>query len=276
MRLFLIQSYGTVLKIDAINNRVGIGTAIASFPLDVLGGFRSQGFCSITNPNDNILMGVWGHNGNLNSIRYVGNSVNSSFITIANNSLVQTVQLNSNGDSFFTGGKLGLGTTNPGHLLELAVDDAVKPNGGSWSAPSDRRLKTNIRNFNEGLDQILQIRPVKYNYNGKLGYPTDTEFIGVIAQEMKEIAPYTIKDLNHNREGENYLAFDPSALTYLLVNAVQEQQVIIDAQQKEIAKLKNSQEQLSALQAQVDALTQMVSSLKEVDNSSDQAVGEKK
>jgi len=44
-----------------------------------------------------------------------------------------------------------------------------------------------------------------------------------------------------------YLAFDPFELTYLLVNAVQEKQAIIDAQQKEIAKLQNSQEQLNTL-----------------------------
>lgn len=176
-----------------------------------------------------------------------------------------------------TNNRIGIGTAAPGHLLELNADDAVKPNGGSWSAPSDRRLKTNIRDFNEGLTQILKVRPVKYNYNGKLGYPTEPEFIGVIAQEMKEVAPYTIKDLNHNREGENYLAFDPSALTYLLVNAVQEQQEIIETQQKEIAKLKNSQSKLDSLQAQVDALSQMVSSLKETGNSSaDEIVGEKK
>ena len=30
---------------------------------------------------------------------------------------------------------------SPGHLLELSADDAVKPNGGSWAGPSDRRLK---------------------------------------------------------------------------------------------------------------------------------------
>ena len=178
-----------------------------------------------------------------------------------------------------TNKRVGIGTIAPGHLLELSDDDAVKPGGGPWSAPSDRRLKTNIVDFNEGLNQVLQIRPVKFHYNGKLGYPTDTEFIGVIAQEMKEIAPYTIKDLNHNREGENYLAFDPSSLTYLLVNAVQEQQGMIDAQQKEIDTLQNKLTKYSDLQAQVDELSQMVSSLKKGDKSSDssddEAIGEK-
>lgn len=175
--------------------------------------------------------------------------------------------------------RVGIGVAAPGHMLELSVDDAVKPNGGAWAAPSDKRLKTNIRNFEQGLEQILEIRPVTYNYNGKLGYPTDKEFIGVIAQEMQKIAPYTIKDLNHNREGENYLAFDPSSLTYLLVNAVQEQQEMIDAQQKEIDKLQNKLTKFSDLQAQLDTLNEMVSSLKEAkksSDSSDEAIGEKK
>ncbi|MFT5385017.1 MAG: hypothetical protein ACI8X3_001870 [Saprospiraceae bacterium] len=165
--------------------------------------------------------------------------------------------------------RVGIGTGTPGHLLELGQDDAAKPNGGSWTAASDRRLKTNIVDFNEGLDAILKIHPVSYNYNGKLGYPTEKTFIGVIAQEMREIAPYTVKKLNKPApEGEeDYLAFDGTPVTYLLINAVQEQQEMINAQKAEIERLKTELAEVQGLKAQMAALAEMVSSLNQTTSS---------
>ncbi len=153
--------------------------------------------------------------------------------------------------------RVGIGTSTPGHVLEVTSNDVVKPNGGDWLGASDRRLKTNIRNFEDGLATIMQIRPVRYNYNGKLGLPTDEDFVGVIAQEMQAIAPYTIKPLNHETE-KNYLAYDGSSVTYMLVNAVQEQQAIIDAQEEKIASLEAQLSEVETLKAQMAQLSAMV------------------
>ena len=138
--------------------------------------------------------------------------------------------------------RVGIGTLAPNHMLELSADDAAKPGGGTWTATSDRRLKTNIEDFNDGLEQILKIRPVRFNYNGKLDYPTEKRFVGIIAQEMKDIAPYTISTLKQKApKGESpYLAFDGTPLPYMLINAIQEQQEMIDAQEKEICLLYTS------------------------------------
>ncbi|MEM9824317.1 MAG: tail fiber domain-containing protein, partial [Bacteroidota bacterium] len=157
-----------------------------------------------------------------------------------------------------TNTRVGIGTNGPNHLLELNADDAVKPNGGSWSGPSDRRLKTNITNFGDGLSELMKFRPVNYNYNGKLGLPTDENFVGLIAQEVQEIAPYMIKDMNPdaNEGEEKYLAVNPTALTYILVNAVKEQQTIIDDQKAKIEALEGQLASLDALKAQVAALAE--------------------
>jgi uncharacterized protein YjcR len=111
----------------------------------------------------------------------------------------------------------------------------------------------------------MGIRPVAYHYNGKLDLPTDEEYIGVIAQEIQEVAPYTVEPLEVSEEdakGENYLAFDGTALTYVLINAVQEQQAIIEAQQEEIDGLKAELTEVENLKAQMDALAKMVADLK--------------
>lgn len=159
-----------------------------------------------------------------------------------------------------TNTRVGIGKNNPDHLLELSGDDAVKPNGGSWSGPSDRRLKTDISNFTDGLSSIMKIRPVNYRYNGKMGLPTNENFVGVIAQEVQEIAPYMIKPLNPSAKvgEEKYLAVNNGAMTYMLINAVQEQQQIIEAQQAEIDALNGQLADLDALKAQVAALAELV------------------
>ena len=154
--------------------------------------------------------------------------------------------------------RVGIGKGNPDHLLELAADDAVKPGGGSWSAPSDRRLKTNIRDFEDGLAKVMAIRPVRYNYNGKLDMPTDKEFIGLIAQEIREVVPYTVSSIDKGEEGEGYLFVDGTPLTYVLINAIQDQQEIIDAQENRIGELEAQLSEVAQLRAQVEALAKMI------------------
>ena len=154
--------------------------------------------------------------------------------------------------------RVGIGKGNPDHLLELAADDAVKPGGGSWSAPSDRRLKTNIRDYEDGLAKVMAIRPVRYNYNGKQDMPTDKEFIGLIAQEVQEVAPYIVSSTDENEDGESYLFVDGSPLTYMLINAVQDQQKIIDAQDNRIEQLEAQLDEVAQLREQVAALAKML------------------
>jgi ABC-type Fe3+-citrate transport system substrate-binding protein len=104
------------------------------------------------------------------------------------------------------------------------------------------------------------MKPVTYNYNGKLNYPTDKTFVGIIAQDMQEIAPYTIKPLGGDNK-ENYLSFDGTPITFVLVNAIQEQQQKIDSQEKEIEKLKDQLNQMEELKAMVVSLAGQVEAI---------------
>jgi hypothetical protein len=126
--------------------------------------------------------------------------------------------------------------------------NAGKPGGGSWCGASDRRLKENINDFPDGLSVIQKINPVTYHYRASSGYPTDVEHVGVIAQDMKTIAPYMVT--GDTIDGK-YLNFDGSALPFILVNAVKEQQSIIDQQQE---LLKTQQEKLDRLQMESNAM----------------------
>lgn len=160
--------------------------------------------------------------------------------------------------------RVGIGTAAPMHQLEVSSDDVVKPTAGGWLGASDRRLKKDIADFNDGLDVLMNIRPVTYSYNGKLGLPTGQEHIGIIAQEIQPLAPYTIKPLKIGgpENDKDYLAFDGSPLTYVLINAVQEQQKIIEAQQKEIDVLKANAAEIKELKAQMASISKMLSAQK--------------
>ncbi len=231
------------------SGRIGVNIA-PTVPLDVMGNMRVTGNSFITGDHTQTM---------------------STGATFFNTSFATVLRLDA------VNARVGIGTATPGHQLELSTDDAYKPSGGSWLGASDRRLKKDIKDFKDGLDVLMNIRPVSYHYNGKLGLPTEDQHIGVIAQEIQTVAPYTIKPLNLQSEeaqGADYLGYDGTALTYVLINAVQEQQQQIDAQQKEINQLKAELSEVEVLKSQMAALSKMVAELNEATDQ-EQATAEK-
>ena len=143
------------------------------------------------------------------------------------------------------GGNVGIATLAP--TASLSVNgSANKPGGGSWAVFSDRRLKKNIRPYQDGLSSILKINPVTFQYNGVGGIAdTEKEYVGIIAQEIQEVAPNTVRTVQ-TEEGD-YLEFDPSSLDFMMINAIQElnekleeMEEKIELLEKENAKLKRN------------------------------------
>lgn len=139
------------------------------------------------------------------------------------------------------GGNIGVGVV-PSYRLHVN-GSAAKPGGGSWTNASDKRLKDKIVPFQDGLASIMAIKPVKYHYNELSGMDTNPEYVGVIAQELREVAPYMVGTFE--KDGVEYFDVDNSAMMYLLINAVQEQE-----KEKEvlIQKLNTLEKRLEALE----------------------------
>lgn len=146
------------------------------------------------------------------------------------------------------GGNVGIGTTAPTYKLQLSADSAAKPTSNVWTIASDARLKTNINDFTEGLSTLLNIRPRTYQYNGRggAGYDDSGVHIGVIAQELKSIAPYMVGTFKGVLDGEmtELENYDGQALPFIIVNAIKEQQQQIERQTGEIAGLRAEIENL--------------------------------
>jgi len=153
-------------------------------------------------------------------------------------------------------GKIGIGNFGgfppvSAYLLQLIADDAGKPLTNTWTISSDIRLKKDISPFTDGLEVVMNINPVRYHYNGLANLPTDKEGIGIIAQEIQKVAPYTVgtykTKLNQEDASETELLnFNSHALTFVTINAIkelnkqnQELKKTVEAQQTEISNLKS-------------------------------------
>jgi hypothetical protein len=116
--------------------------------------------------------------------------------------------------------------------LQLQNNSAAKPTSNAWTIASDERLKEDIQPFKDGLEVLEKINPVYWKYNGKAHTPANEYGVGIIAQEMKKIAPYTISTMEYVspdvpfeqiRENiEQYYAYNSGPLEYVVVNSVKE------------------------------------------------------
>jgi len=88
-------------------------------------------------------------------------------------------------------GNVGIGMV-PSYQLQLSTDAAVKPSGGSWTVPSDARLKQNIRDLEGGLAVIERLHVIEAEYNGLAGTPAGARVVGFLAHELREILPTAV------------------------------------------------------------------------------------
>jgi hypothetical protein len=120
-------------------------------------------------------------------------SDNHGYVNVWGGGNGSQVFLNGAGKSYVNNGyNFGIGTNSPGALLDVNGD--INANG-TVSQTSDKRIKTNIQDIidSNALDIIRKIKPKTYNYIDTENRTTDKVY-GFIAQEVKEILPYAVKN----------------------------------------------------------------------------------
>jgi hypothetical protein len=144
--------------------------------------------------------------------------------------------VSNTGELFATGA--GIGITSPGAYKLYCNGSAAKPGGGSWSNPSDRNLKNINGNFTRGLSEILQLSPVAYNYkvNNTMELPSDKEYIGLIAQEVEQVIPEAVEEME-----SGYLSVNNDPIIWTMLNAIKEQQQTIEELKVRIKELEDKQ-----------------------------------
>ena len=143
-----------------------------------------------------------------------------------------------------SGGNVGIGTTTPITHLLTVNGDASKPTGGSWATFSDQRIKKNIQAYTKGLNEIVKIRTVSYNYNEKSPFKDNGRpMVGIIAQEMQKILPNTVTEIKTGHF-DDLLQYDDSELKYTMVNAIKELKALNDTLKEENKNLKTTLEEV--------------------------------
>jgi hypothetical protein len=112
----------------------------------------------------------------------------------------------------------------------------------SISAISDLRLKENIKNIQYGLNEVLNLRPVSYDYiktstvvDGSNGY------LGFIAQEVETVIPELVGEARAKDENdEPYKSFKMTDMIPVLTKAIQELSAKVDTLQTELNTLKGN------------------------------------
>lgn len=194
------------------------------------------------------------------------NSTAYSLVTCSDNFVV--INSSNTGDFIFRNGSTNVDvlSVSPAGNLTIPSNTATKLNSGSWAGTSDIRLKKNIVPYISGLSDLLKIQPIKFNYNNKITSDTTTEYISVIAQELQKIAPYMVSESkNLAPDGTAYLQIDNSAMTYMLINAVKEQQKIIEELKMTLLQSRSTIEELKTKsELDISLLKSEIESIKEL------------
>jgi hypothetical protein len=108
----------------------------------------------------------------------------------------------------------------------------------AYGSPSDLKFKENVKPLESSLDKVLKLRGVSFTWkedNDMYKLTQLRDDIGFIAQEVREIVP----DLVREDPVEGHLSLRDRGLTALLVEAIKEQQTIIESQEQRIKDLEN-------------------------------------
>lgn len=196
--------------------------------------------------------------------------------------LIPLEKLHVNGNIKADGPKISFGTSEyindaGSFLIEcngtlvstLDNTDFLGTSGRRWNTvyavngminTSDARQKKNIQQLPYGIVQLMKLRPVTFNWID--GPPHGTK-LGLIGQEVQQVIPEVVVDHEYFRNEESgewesrtakYLGICYSDLIPVLINAIQEQQRIIEEKEKRLVQLEIECQKIKMLEKRLDAL----------------------
>lgn len=131
--------------------------------------------------------------------------------------------------SLTTNGGTTTGTAlsvDSGGNLTIAGATATKASGTTWANPSSREIKQDIKPYSQGLDAIIELKPVTYRFHDDSGFSTKDTHIGLVHDETGHMPEMHRKAKISGRDdepnGREVDALDCSPVIFALVNAVKE------------------------------------------------------
>jgi hypothetical protein len=129
-------------------------------------------------------------------------------------------------------GNIGIHTTSAAYPLD--VSGTIRCS--SVIETSDDRLKTNVQTLDNALEKVERLRGVSFQWNAEgesVGATAGEKQIGVLASEVEQVFPELVSSPE-----DGYKSVDYTKLTAVLIEAVKEQQEMIEELRAEVEELK--------------------------------------
>lgn len=136
----------------------------------------------------------------------------------------------------FPSGNVGIGTTQPENLLTVARSSTTDPIADAWTTYSSRRWKANIKPINAALEKVQRLQGVSFDWQGDGKHD-----IGLIAEEVGEVVPEVVV---YEENGQDAKSINYDRLVAVLIEAVKEQQQVIENQNTELAEIRTKIDRL--------------------------------
>lgn len=207
----------------------------------------SSGF-SNTDGSNNTFVGA---NANLNTTgsnnTFIGLSAGVSNTIGSNNTVIGTgANVGANNLTFATAvGANAFVSSNNTVVLGRNLDTVQVPGNlivqGTFSNPSDFRLKQNIRSMHYGLRDVMMLRPVTWTWKDR---PSDKTALGLVAQDVMPVLPELVEK---GTDKNGMLSINYLGLVPVVIKAMQEQQEEIRQQQKQITEQQRQIDELKKI-----------------------------
>ena len=263
----IVNNTGAVfspLVIEPLDGKVGIGTATPDMQLNV---HTSSGISYIrvsdnsSGPTSGLRMGMSG-GGNA----FIINDATGKHLTLGTNGtsrvrindmgylgindlspdqLVHIKQVNDHRalriEHISTGDYWENGIGNTTHNYKFYYNNLFRADisslDGAYTPSSDRRLKKNINYMDEVLTKVLQLQPAHFQFLD--GEDSDPYTIGFIAQDVEQVFPELVREMESGYKG---LVYDGFAV--ISIKAIQELVETMKMMQIELDEMKRALQEL--------------------------------
>ncbi|MEN7982454.1 MAG: tail fiber domain-containing protein [Nanoarchaeota archaeon] len=211
------SSQSEKMVIDSSGN-VGIGTSNPAKTLSVAGNISvGSGNIEVTSSSDGQLqLGGTGYSAFI--------AVGATGMAIGHNSAIREI-------NFYL---------NEIERAKISTTGDFYTNDGTVSSLSDKRVKKDISPLADGLNKLLELKPVTFRYNGNASLATDDGTIryGFIADEVMEVLPNYVtvnKGILDGKEIDDLKSLSTIRMIPMIVNAIKELTIKEDLRYEEIS-----------------------------------------